>query len=114
MENRREWLDGLVAGDEVVVGNSIRRIDRTTKSFIFIGDCKYLRVDGWKTPYVGWHTGPGIQEPTPERLAAIALRLEKRKMMEWVRDVLLQRISDGDETALAAVRGMMEVENGHK
>lgn len=75
-----EWLDNLKAGDMVAMNTShgrrtviIKKVERATKTLVFVDGQKYRRDTGRPIPRRTWDTRPCIEEPTPD-LVAIATR----------------------------------------
>ena len=85
--NTVEWLQSLKRGDKVIVygrtiadNEIIETVARVTRTQIVLADgSKHRKKDGYRCGYEKWRR-VYIEEPTPERVAEIRLKNDRRKV----------------------------------
>jgi hypothetical protein len=104
MKDRREWLATLKAGDEVHVSesmtkdDSIRKVDRTTKTQIVIGNSKFRRSNGFPVGSDTW-IRRHIEKPTAESRK----RIKRARMVRLLNSVKWSEVSDAALSAIVKI-----------
>ena len=113
-----EWLHQLKAGAQVVIGDTLREVTRTTPTIIYVGDAAYNRDSGRRRGSSryggGYHSMQPLKQPTEEALQ----RVRKASLMRWAiyeANNDIKRLSlDGIEKVRSLVRQIAQQDAADK
>jgi hypothetical protein len=109
---RREWAEGLKAGDPVAVrydfnsGVRLAKVERTTKTTIIVDGTRYWRKNGDAVGYS--YSSPVLEEPTDAVRREVAIRQARKAL----RDAEWGKLTDEAVLTLAAALAVAERKPG--
>lgn len=96
-------LENIKAGDRVLLSNayykSIETVTRVTAAVILIGSMKFRKSNGMQIPSDRW--SPTRIEPlTPENEKSYQELVERRRLLEYVRGMQIEQLSNAQLQAI--------------
>jgi len=101
-----KWIENLKVGDKVLCDDNLIEVTAIHKLHIVCGGSKFKKLNGQKVGSTGWYSSY-IREATPERIAEIAEKEVRGKLLREIRD---HNFRSGSTETLQKIVALLDAE----